>query len=254
MHTLVDVALVLLYAVVWVVVEIVRLPKARERMSAAPPGARAKEYYSTMLIQWALAGRVLARLAFGHRPAAAIGLALPHGAVGWVVTALALAMVGWLLNQQSRGATGSDRARASMSKALAKIAWMLPREKREFAAFSLLSMTAGVCEEILFRGHLLAFLDSLIGPYVGTAVAVVAFGLAHAYQGRSGIIRTGLVGLFMALVYRATGSLLAPIVAHAWIDWSAGRMIEAAIRRGLDLSVAPASPGAPAPAQELAQA
>src|SRR5690349_14690869 len=194
MHTLVDVALVLLYAVIFVVVETLRLPQTRARMYAAPLGARAKEYYFTMLMEWALAGLVFARLAFGHLPAAAIGLTLPHGAVGWIVTALALALVGWLLRKQSRGAQKSDRARASMARALAKMAWMLPREKREFAAFGLLSLTAGVCEEVLFRGHLLAFLDSLIGPWAGTAVSVVAFGLAHAYQGRSGIIRTGLVG------------------------------------------------------------
>ena len=242
MHTPIDVALVLLYAVVWVVVETVRLPQARARMAHAPLGARAREYYSTMLIQWGLAGAVFARLALGHRPASAIGLALPHGGVAWTGTAVALALVLWLLRKQSRGATGSERARAAMSRQLAKIAWMLPREKREFAAFSALSMTAGVCEEVLFRGHLLAFLDPLVGLFAGTAVAVVAFGLAHAYQGVNGIIRTGLIGLFMALVYRATGSLLAPIAAHALIDWSGGRMIEQAVRRGVDLSAAPATP------------
>jgi membrane protease YdiL (CAAX protease family) len=245
MHTAVDIALVLLYAVVWVVVEIVRLPKARARMERAPLGARAREYYWTMALQWGLAGAVFARLALGHLPASTIGLNLPRGPVGWAGTAVALALVGWLLRMQSRTATGSERGRAAISRELSKIAWMLPREKREFAAFSALSMTAGVCEEVLFRGHLLAFLDSLVGPLVGTALAVVVFGVAHAYQGVKGIVRTALIGLFMALVYRATGSLLAPIVAHALIDWSSGRMIERALQRGLDLSVAKA-PAAPA--------
>jgi membrane protease YdiL (CAAX protease family) len=48
--------------------------------------------------------------------------------------------------------------------------------------------------------------------------AGVAFGLAHAYQGRAGIVTTGLLGGIMAAVYLDTGSLLLPVLLHAAID------------------------------------
>jgi membrane protease YdiL (CAAX protease family) len=46
----------------------------------------------------------------------------------------------------------------------------------------------------------------------------VAFGVAHAYQGRAGIVGTGLLGGGMAAMYLQTGSLLLPVVLHALID------------------------------------
>ena len=49
-------------------------------------------------------------------------------------------------------------------------------------------------------------------------VAAVAFGLAHAYQGRAGILLTGLLGGVMAALYLGTGSLLLPVLLHAAID------------------------------------
>ena len=56
-------------------------------------------------------------------------------------------------------------------------------------------------------------------------VAAVAFGLAHAYQGRVGIVTTGLLGGVMAALYLGTGSLLLPVLLHALIDRN--------LRRGL---------------------
>jgi membrane protease YdiL (CAAX protease family) len=49
-------------------------------------------------------------------------------------------------------------------------------------------------------------------------VAAVAFGLAHAYQGLTGILTTGVLGGVLAGVYLSTGSLLLPVLLHAAID------------------------------------
>jgi len=229
MHSTFDVALVLLYAVAFMIVEYVRLPATRARMAAAPLGSRVREYATTMACLWVLAGLVFVRLAVGHVPAAAIGLALPHSPLGWGVTALGIGLAWWGTEQQAR-ATRSERGRAAIARSVAQFEWFLPREPREFAAWSALSLTAGVCEEVLFRGHLLSVLDTWMGPWLSTVAGVALFALAHAYQGRQGMVRVAMVGLFMALVYRGSGSLLAPIVAHAMVDYRGGRMIQAALR------------------------
>src|SRR5690348_3615114 len=124
MHTLFDVVLVALYAVIWLIVEFVRLPRVRASMAAAPPGARAAEYYKTVAVQWMLAGLLFVRLWAGHRPASSIGLNLPHGVLGWVVSAVGCAAMLWLLQQQAR-ATSSERGRAALARQLSTIAWWL---------------------------------------------------------------------------------------------------------------------------------
>ena len=52
----------------------------------------------------------------------------------------------------------------------------------------------------------------------------VVFGFAHAYQGPAGIPRTAAVGGTFALLYGLTGSLWAPVVAHAVMDITSGRI------------------------------
>jgi uncharacterized protein len=98
---------------------------------------------------------------------------------------------------------------------------LLPRTRTERHLFALVGITAGVCEEWLYRGFLLAVVAALL-PGLPTAglvvVAAVAFGLAHAYQGLSGVLTTGVLGGVLAAVYLQTGSLLLPVVLHAVID------------------------------------
>jgi uncharacterized protein len=98
---------------------------------------------------------------------------------------------------------------------------LLPRTRAERRLFTLVGVTAGVCEEWLYRGFFLAVVAALAGgPPVAVLVviAALAFGLAHAYQGLVGIVTTGLLGGIMAAVYLQTGSLLLPVLLHAVID------------------------------------
>ncbi|WP_222263788.1 CPBP family intramembrane glutamic endopeptidase [Modestobacter marinus] len=98
---------------------------------------------------------------------------------------------------------------------------LLPRTRTERHLFALVGITAGICEEWLYRGFLLAVVAALV-PGLPTAglvvVAAVAFGLAHAYQGLSGVLTTGVLGGVLAAVYLQTGSLLLPVLLHAVID------------------------------------
>ena len=48
--------------------------------------------------------------------------------------------------------------------------------------------------------------------------AAVMFGLAHAYQGITGMVATGLAGAVFCVLYVRTGSLTAPILLHMLVD------------------------------------
>jgi membrane protease YdiL (CAAX protease family) len=92
-----------------------------------------------------------------------------------------------------------------------------PREK--LWAVLIVAPTAAFCEEFLFRGYLLTqmhdWLHSLLWAWV---VSSVAFGLAHCYQGWSGMTRAGLLGALLAYPVVRFGSLYPAMLAHWMID------------------------------------
>lgn len=98
---------------------------------------------------------------------------------------------------------------------------MLPTTARGRRGWAALSVTAGVTEEVTYRGLVLLTLALLLptaDPRVVVVVAAVLFGLAHAYQGWTGMLATALAGAVLAGLYLATGSLVVPMVLHVLVD------------------------------------
>ena len=218
----IDWSFVAAFAGAWPVYEnFVRLPRVKAAILAGAP--RIHEYRLTMAQEWLLVAIALALVVFGGRSLASVGLVLPQGA-GLLWTIGIVVALGVLLFVQHRAATGSEAGRTAVSRQLAPLRWLLPATGPERANFRALSVTAGVCEEILFRGYLMAFLLPFAGLGVAVVVSSVLFGLAHAYQGAGGALKAGVLGAVMAGIYLLTGSLLAPILVHAMIDWSSGEI------------------------------
>jgi membrane protease YdiL (CAAX protease family) len=126
----------------------------------------------------------------------------------------------------SRNADGLTAVKEQMGE----LSNLAPRTHTESRLFDMVSITAGVCEEVLYRGLLLATLVSLVGTWPAVAISSLIFGLGHAYQGTSGIVKTGLVGLVLALLTVFSGSLFIAIVLHAVIDLASGRIMGKALR------------------------
>ena len=220
----IDWSFVAAFAGVWPAYEnLVRLPRVKAEIRLEGSPRRIREYRFTMLQEWLLVAIAIALIVFDRRPWASVGLVLPQGAGLWwtigIIVALAV-----LLRMQYGAATRTDAARASVNRQLTRVRWLLPASGPELAHFRALSVTAGVCEEILFRGYLMAFLLPLGGIGVAVALSSLLFGLAHGYQGVRGMVTSGVLGALMAGMYVLTGSLLAPILVHAMIDWSSGQL------------------------------
>jgi membrane protease YdiL (CAAX protease family) len=107
---------------------------------------------------------------------------------------------------------------------------LVPHTAGEFRLFVPLSFTAGICEELLFRGYLVWVLQQWIGLWPAAAVSAVLFGLAHAYQGRQFGVRAFFAGVGMGLLALVTGSLLPGMVLHALIDLGSGWITYMAMR------------------------
>jgi membrane protease YdiL (CAAX protease family) len=96
---------------------------------------------------------------------------------------------------------------------------LLPRNGAETACIGLMSINAGVSEELFFRLVLPLLLVSLFGSAVGCfLVAAVVFGICHWYQGLAGVIGTTVLGLVLTIVYLSTGSLFIAMAVHAGLD------------------------------------
>jgi membrane protease YdiL (CAAX protease family) len=199
------------------------------------PAARRSFYRRLLVLEWGLALVALVVWAAATDVSAAqVGLVLPQrwpGLFSWLACAALLALVLVSTRTLRSGAlagpppevlrrTRPGEARHAEPPGHATLA-LLPRSRSERHLFALVGVTAGVCEEWLYRGFFLAVVAAVV-PGLPTAllvlVAAVAFGLAHAYQGSSGTLTTGVLGGVLAGVYVATGSLLLPVLLHAAID------------------------------------
>ncbi|MCI0507869.1 MAG: CPBP family intramembrane metalloprotease [Gammaproteobacteria bacterium] len=99
---------------------------------------------------------------------------------------------------------------------------LLPRSKQELNLFLVLSATAGITEEILFRGYLIWYLSQFGNVVFAVILSSLIFAVAHAYQGAKAIAVIFPVGLLFAFLYVYSGSLLAPMMLHAAINSYAG--------------------------------
>lgn len=99
---------------------------------------------------------------------------------------------------------------------------LLPRSAEERRVFGVLSVAAGLGEEIAYRGFALSMLTPMLGVTGAAVVTSFVFGVLHGYQGLLGIVRTGVMGGMLAWGFLASGSLWPPIASHTLIDLAAG--------------------------------
>jgi membrane protease YdiL (CAAX protease family) len=194
------------------------------------------------LLMWAATGLVLWLWFASGVTAASVGLGRPEGWRLWAPLALGGAFVAL----QARSALGLARLAAPNEKLRAQlsgVAPISPRTASELPAFFGASITAGFCEEVLFRGFLVWVLQPVVGLWIAVGLAAVLFGVAHAYQGAAGVLRTGLLGLIFMAIVLLTGSLWPAIVLHAAVDAMGGVIAWLVLRDPPPNAQAVAAPG-----------
>ena len=135
-----------------------------------------------------------------------------------VLIAVAGALIAMALMRRRSAKTQPPRPRKS--KFIPDFSYLLPTTGRERLLFALVALSAGVCEEIVFRAWLLNLLHdwTRLTGWTLAIVAALIFGVAHYYQGVAGVLVTSMLGLFFCGVYVGSGTLLLPIAIHTLVD------------------------------------
>jgi membrane protease YdiL (CAAX protease family) len=189
--------------------------------------ARRRRYRRTTILEWSLAAVALALvLAAPGLDLGDLGLRWPRGSAYTLVGALGFVVsLGLLAGLRRRVDRGADVL------APAEVGALLPRTAKERRAFAGLALTAAVCEELLYRGFLLAVAVAVapeLGPWRLVAVSGLAFAVAHTYQGVAGMLTAGVLGAGFAVLFLGSGSLLLPVLYHVLIDL---RLLVLAVRK-----------------------
>jgi membrane protease YdiL (CAAX protease family) len=219
-----DIIMVVLLTVGWPAYEyFIDWPRFRRWLDRDPGRARLRGFQTTMLLQWgvsALAAFVWLR---AGRSWEDIGLRAVDGWRMWLTAVFALLMVVLTVVQVRKlDRSENTRAEARESRQVKSIEKILPRTSHELTWFLLLSVTAGICEEFLYRGFLISVLSMWVGWWPAAAIAIVPFGVLHGYQGWRGVINTAIVGSLMTILVWLTHSLIPAMIMHALADIQGG--------------------------------
>lgn len=102
---------------------------------------------------------------------------------------------------------------------------LLLRSTEERGVFAILSVAAGVSEEVAYRGYSIPVLIPIVGSVGALLVTSSVLGVLHVYQGTLGIFRTAAMGATLAGGFLLSGSLLPAIISHTAIGLLAGIFI-----------------------------
>ncbi|MBB5058987.1 hypothetical protein HDF16_003710 [Granulicella aggregans] len=179
-------------------------------------------YISTGILQWLLVGSTIAGLY--HRRSFILGvLGLParRRLGGDLLSALAILVSGWIVVIALR--IGLRHTSLHVDSANNAVKALLPNTPQEMILWVFVAMTAGVCEEFIFRGYLQRQVSAWSGSaVVGIAIPSLIFGCLHLYQGIGSAIGITGLGLVYAICTARIGNVRSVMIAHASQDLLVG--------------------------------
>jgi membrane protease YdiL (CAAX protease family) len=206
--------------------------------AAGVPGARRKAYVWGVLGQW-VGTACVAALWIGHgRPWSALRFGAGPPLRFGIGLALAAAIL-VLLGLQRRAIFARPERLDIVLRQVGSAKPLLPHAPEERRGFMLLSISAGICEELLYRGYVMWYLSAWTGLAGAVAVSSILFGAGHLYLDRRSAVRAGIVGAVMAGIVLLSGSLWPAMLVHAAVDMNSGSLAFHALKRARERNPEP---------------
>ena len=202
------------------------------RRSQADP-ARARQWLWTWAIAgaWPLVAVGAALWVWNDRSWASFGFSVPDGWRLWTSIALFLLLAAYYALAFTTLARNAE-ARAGLRQQFGTLNAVLPHTRKEMFVWCGVSLSAGFCEEFLYRGYFIWVFAPWLGWWGAAVLSLPFFALPHLYQGWGGVLRTAIFGAAYTLVVAIFGSLWPAIALHALFDLGQGVIAWLALREG----------------------
>ena len=199
--------------------------RARMQKLLAMPHVSSMErlvlYASTIAFQWLAVAIVGWRVWVHGYTVRQLGLVIQDRTRLLVAALMGAAIIGGLQWLNLRRIGGIPVTSRGVMQAVAER--ILPQSAVELLPYLALAVTAGLCEEFLYRGFAMAALARAgLGAWLVVLASSLLFGLAHSYQGKGGMVMTFVVGLVLGVSRLTYNSLVPAIVWHGAVDVVAG--------------------------------
>lgn len=195
-------------------------PAFVRRLCVDAARARTFLWSSWIALLWLLTVAAVGLWVFEGRSWEALRFAALHGWRLWVATGLVAACAVSYARRGARITRSQRRRRVKIGDP--GVERLAPHTWSELRLWLALSVSAGCCEEFLFRGYLIWVSQPLLGLWGAAALSLVAFAAAHAYQGAKGMVAVGALGAVFTVVVLTLGSLWPAMMIHATVDAGEG--------------------------------
>jgi membrane protease YdiL (CAAX protease family) len=139
------------------------------------------------------------------------------GVALWLLIIMGIAVLAVAL-----GLFHGDPAQA-LNESRQRFGFLIPQTGVELLVFLCLSITAGFCEEIIFRGYLQRQFAALTGNITAAVLLqALLFGAAHGYEGGKRMLLIAFEGVLLGVIALWRRSLRPGMVAHATQDAISG--------------------------------
>lgn len=218
--SLVDIALLAVIIIGLPLEALLTLKKGRAELASGAPGVRIKRYTQTIMLLWGIALPLIVLWAVSDRSWADLGFQIQTGPLayaGWGLAALMAIFFTYQFSMVSRSASVREQFRSSLAQDTL-MSDFLPQNDEERRLFNLVGVTAGITEEIIFRGYLIWALALFMPLWVAAGGALLIFTVLHLYQGAKRLPTIFLFSAMVTLVFVLSGSLWPAIALHIFGD------------------------------------
>ena len=197
--------------------------KLKARIASGDNSVKTKFYYGTALWSWGLSIAIIISLIISNASMKAIGIRwidfntysvpkwITYVIVGFYCIHLIFNLYSIVLFKFN------EKSRIKAAKSVPNhLKWIFPISKKEKQAWTFTSITAGITEEIMYRGYLFFALKIIflqLNVIHLLVISTLIFGLGHIYLGKE-VIKSTLLGLFFGVYYIVFGSLIPVIIIH----------------------------------------
>ena len=196
-------------------------------------------YYGNSIFQWICAFGILIVWWVYDRYMEDLGLVIPEmNPVTWTLLLTFIFLyavdVWWELRN-------SQKIEETRSRWLKDVPF-LPVNFNELKHFAFVAITAGVCEEIIFRGFFINYFlawnaDNLMGKWLAVIIPAFLFSFGHMYQGHKAVAKTMLMAVLFGWMYILSKSILLLIIIHFLVDILGGYLAMKILSEGNKSSI-----------------